>query len=263
MTRYLKPVHHLQQLPKGRSKPQLIRFNNGNEYVVKFINNRSGTRVLVNEYVAGKLAQLLSLPVVPFRLVYIAKKFINENPTLIEHNFQSGYQLASLYIKDSSVLKEFLPLDQIYEIKISNRDKLAGVIVFDYWIGNYDRNRSNVLLKLLPNGEYQCYMIDHGHVFGKSSWTIETLKETIPDMATSWRKVHSRFFSMLQGEEEIAAYIDKIMKVSDQTIHQIVRSIPRDWDVSDQEKEALAEYLIQSRRRLPDLRLPPDEILPK
>lgn len=263
MTRYLKPILHLQQLPKGRSKPQLIRFNNGKEYVVKFINNKSGTRVLVNEYVAGKLAQLLSLPVVPFRVVYIAKKFINENPTLFEHNFQSGYQLASLYITDSAVLKKFLPLDQIYEIKISNRDKLAGIIAFDYWIGNYDRNRSNVLLKLLPNGEYHCYMIDHGHVFGKSSWTIETLKEIIPNMATSWRKVHSRFFSMLQGKEDIATHIDKIMKVPDQMIHQIVHSIPRDWDVSDQEKEALAEYLIQSKKSLLGLSLPPDETLPE
>lgn len=255
MSHYIKPVHTIQKMQKGHSRPHLIRFNDGNDYVVKFKNNPTGTRMLVNEYVAGKLAMLLNLPVVPFRTVYITRKFIEANASLFQSGFRSGYQFASLFIKDSTYLpKEF---DSNQPINITNREQLSGVIAFDYWLGNIDRNRKNLLLKSIPGIGYEFYMIDHGHCFMDSMWTVETLK-AMPDMSDSWRKAHRHYIFLLQGDGGIAAYIKRIIEVPRKVLESVVRSIPADWDVSEIEREALIEFLVESQNRLAHFSIPPD-----
>jgi len=253
MSHYIKPVLSIQKMQKGHSKPHLIRFNDGNDYVVKFKNNPTGTRMLVNEYVAGKLAKLVNLPVTPFRTVYIPRKFIEANPSLSEFGFRSGNQFASLFISDSSYLPK--ELDPAYPLHITNIEQLAGVIAFDYWLGNVDRNRKNLLLKPMPDAGLQFYLIDHGHCFIDSKWTVETLK-TIPDMSNSWRKAHRHYISLLQGDTGITEYINRIIDIPRKALEKIVHSIPVDWDVSDFEREALIKFLIDSQERLRHFRFP-------
>ena len=60
--RSIHPIKHIRAMPRGSSRPQQILFSDGRHYIVKFKNNaRQGTRALVNEYVAGRLARLLHL----------------------------------------------------------------------------------------------------------------------------------------------------------------------------------------------------------
>ncbi|MEH7385239.1 HipA family kinase [Bacillus sp. JJ1521] len=248
MTHYIKPIHSLYKMPKGHSSPHLIRFDDGNDYVVKFKNNPTGTRTLVNEYVAGKLAKLLKLPVIPFRTVYISQEFIDRNQCL-SSNFSSGTQYASLFLEDTVYLPKNVELDE--KIKIINYEQLAGVIAFDYWLGNVDRNRKNLLLKRINQSDYQFYIIDHGHCFNKARWTVDTFKE-LPIMSSSWRKAHKIYMLFLQKDEGIFTYIKRINELPLISIQGIVHSIPEDWEVSENEKEALIDYLVVSRERLQD-----------
>ncbi|MEH7223928.1 HipA family kinase [Bacillus sp. JJ1566] len=250
MTHDIKPIHSLYKMPKGHSSPHLIRFDDGNDYVVKFKKNPPGTRTLVNEYVAGKLAELLKLPVTPFRKVYISQEFIDSYPSL-SSKFSSGIQFASLYLEDTIYLPKNMELDE--EIKIRNCEQLAGVIAFDYWVGNVDRNRKNLLLKRLNQSDYQFYMIDHGHCFNQANWTVDTFQE-LPIMSSSWRKAHKIYMSLLQKKEGIFTYVKRINEVPLSSIQRIIHSIPDDWEVSEKEKQALIDYLVASRERLNNFR---------
>lgn len=251
MNQPIYPVQLIESIPKGYSKPQRILFSDGRTYAVKFKNNPSGTRILVNEYISGKLAQLLSLPVVPFEIVEISDDFIKANPIFLKHKFQSGHQFASLFI-DNCI---HFPKDSFNDVNIKNRDHLARIIVFDLWIGNTDRKEGNLLLEPQQNGEYYLHIIDHGRIFADAKWTIKTLKKK-PKMVIEDR-VHKRFVSLLQSQNEIQAAIRKILALPDERISDVIDSIPDDWDVSKIEREALVDRLIDSKQLLPKIRLKP------
>jgi len=52
---YTKAIKHIRRL-RGGSQAQLMAADDGHEYVVKFQGNPQTTRVLANEYLAGRLA---------------------------------------------------------------------------------------------------------------------------------------------------------------------------------------------------------------
>jgi hypothetical protein len=245
------PVELVESIKKGYSKPQRIRFSDGHTYVVKFKNNPSGTRVLVNEYVAGKFGQLLSLPVVPFEVVQISDVFIKDYPILSKHKFTSGSQFASLFIDNCIHLERKSRNENII---VSNREHFAGTIVFDLWIGNTDRKENNVLLEPAENGEYYLHLIDHGRCFSNADWTVKSLKK-MPDMNVKLN-VHKWFASHQPNENELLKAIEKVMNISEEAIYNIINSIPDDWDVLDMEREALVTHLVSGQKLLPQLRLP-------
>src|SRR3954471_6287543 len=77
------PVKYMQVLHGGTA--HIILFSDDRKYVVKWHDTtKERGREVVNEYVVGKLAELFSLPVIPFELVYIPedfiKKLLNYNP---------------------------------------------------------------------------------------------------------------------------------------------------------------------------------------
>ncbi|MEX2460162.1 MAG: HipA family kinase [Paenibacillaceae bacterium] len=245
------PVKLISSELIGYSKPQRILFSDDLEYVVKFINNPSGTRVLVNEYVASKLAQLLSLPVVPFEIIHISEAFIESNPNLACNKFLAGDQFCSLYIPNCTHLtQKFYPPNQI---EITNHNILAGVIVFDHWTSNTDRKENNVLLKPLSSNSYYFYMIDHGRCFSKSNWSIDSLSN-LPQMIVNLR-VHLWCLSLLKDCSELSGFIDRIVALSNDVIYGVIQSIPENWNVSEQEQEALFIRLVKVKQLLPMLTL--------
>jgi hypothetical protein len=244
----LVPVQHISCIQEGYSKPQLIQFSDGMSYVVKFKNNPTGTRVLVNEYVAASLGQLLSLPVVPFQVVPVSNDFIKNNPELSKSKFKSGSQFASLYMEGCTYLTpDFFKKDGS---RIQNREVLAGVVLFDLWLSNTDRKEKNTLLKPIGDSEHYFYMIDHGRCFADSNWTIKTLKSTKMNLNL---KVHQWCYSRLKNRGELDEYLQRILSLPDEAIKHVVFSIPQDWDVSGAERDALLSHLINARNRLQDI----------
>jgi hypothetical protein len=245
MEENIYPVQYIKSL-NGKSCPKLILFSNGLKYVVKFKNNRQGTKVLVNEYVVGHLANLLSLPVAPFRIVDISEEFIMENPDLAKHAFESGNQFASLYIDNCSPLKKkFLTRNKV---TITNCDSLAGMIVFDHWVNNTDRGTNNILLEPYK-GKFYLHMIDHANSFPKGfKWTKRTLKKKPREIVHRWCA------SQLRGQRnKLNSYLKKILNLPDEKIHEVVESIPENWDVSEKEKMELLTYIVKMNKVLPDL----------
>lgn len=249
----IRPVKHIRGMPRGSSRPQLILFSDGRPYIVKFKNNPvQGTRALVNEYVAGRLAQLLGLPVPSFKIVHIGKQFFKENPVLYRYRFRPGHQFASEYIPNC--LKK-IDKDSLSQLNIVNRKHIAGIVVFDQWVNNIDRRRRNILLRPLSGDRgYQLFMIDQGHSFSyfdywshrrECRWTPAALR-FLPQKLKSnafyrWCKQQSR-------REDFDYYLNKIQQVSEQQIRQVIASIPKDWNVARVEREALYDYLIRAKK---------------
>jgi len=95
----LYPVKYVQVLRGGTA--HVILFNDGKEYVVKWFGvKKDRGKEVVNEYVFAKLAQLLSLPNIPFKLVYIPEYFLKKTPELQQKSlmFFTKHQRLNPYL---------------------------------------------------------------------------------------------------------------------------------------------------------------------
>ncbi|PGL70121.1 HipA family kinase [Bacillus sp. AFS055030] len=240
------PISYLETL-QGKAA-HLFLFSNGKRYAVKCKNNFHGTRELVNEYVVGKLGQLLNLPIVPFEIVNMSEKEIQQIPKKFSSQYQPGSQFASLFIENCTGLAKKPPHPTINEI--NNPDVLAGILVFDYWVHGSDRTKSNILLKRQPDGKIDIFMIDHGKCFpGGYKWNKEKLQKSKKFKKDS--VVHIWTVDIL-NDLNIASYIEKIQALKEDSIVEVIQNIPVDWNVTHEEKEALFNYLKERKKTLAD-----------
>ncbi|MEH7402985.1 HipA family kinase [Gottfriedia acidiceleris] len=243
----IEPIKYLETLP-GKAA-HLFLFSDGNRYAVKCKNNFHGTRELVNEYVVAKLGQLLNLPVVPFEIVNMSEKQIQQIPKKFSTNYQAGNQFASLFIDNCTGLAKKPPRPTLNDI--NNPNVLAGILVFDFWVHGADRTKSNILLKQLPDGQYDIFMIDHGKCFpGGYKWNAETLQKSKKFKKDS--VVHIWTVNILNDLNIMTSYIEKILELSEASIHEVLQEIPVDWNVSNEDKEALFIYLKERKKTLAD-----------
>ncbi|MBD8135590.1 HipA family kinase [Peribacillus frigoritolerans] len=250
MTKY--PVKYVQTLRGGTA--HVILFSDGKEYVVKWFDTKKGReKEVVNEYLIGKLAELLSLPVIPFDLVYIPEDFIKKTPELqsTQHNYSSGYQYGCVFIRNSTVF-ENVRENPPTKTDVKNRDMLAGITVFDQWVNNSDRGTMNVILENLSDGGYYVHMIDHGRVFpGRYQWSAQTLSET-PVYNYHW-PFYKWAFSLLNDHKELTSFIEKIVKLPNKSIYQVIESIPKEWNVKTKDRDALYKFLLEQKNKLPEI----------
>ncbi|MEH7418622.1 HipA family kinase [Neobacillus drentensis] len=246
------PVQYIQGLIGGTA--HVILFSNGKKYVVKWFDvyKRRGKEV-INEYLIGKLAQLLSLPVVPFQLVYIPKEFIKRTPELHStiYHYTAGIHYGCEFIENSTVfanVRETPPTKK----EVKNRDMLAGIMVFDQWVNNSDRGTQNVLFEILGDGGYYVHMIDHGRVFpGRYEWSAQTLIEE-PVYNYHW-PFYIWTYTLLDSPNELTSYIDTIVVLPNESIYEIIQSIPKEWKVRGEDKEALYQFLLKQKSNLPEI----------
>ena len=248
----LYPVKYVQALRGGTA--HVILFNDGKEYVVKWFGvKKERGKEVVNEYVVAKLAQLLSLPIIPFKLVYIPEDFLKKTPELQQkkHNYISGYHFGCVYIKNSIPFEDvrFTPPSPQ---EVNNRNQLAGLTVFDQWLNNSDRGTMNVILERLDDDSYYVHMIDHGRCFpGGYQWSPQTLNNE-PAYNFHW-PFYKWVYTTLNDTQELTSYIDKIIDFPNEKIYEVMASIPDEWNVSTEERDALYHFLLKQKRNLPNI----------
>jgi hypothetical protein len=245
------PVKYVKAIKE--EGPHVMLFSDGKKYVVKWKSSIKGEKEVVNEYVVGKLAKLLSLPVIPFELVYITDEFIMKTPELHsnQNKYDPGYQYGCLYIDNYFVLAD-LEESPPSKAEIKNRDMLAGITVFDQWVFNSDRNVTNLLLEPLNEGGYYVHMIDHGRCFsGRYGWSAQTLSQK-PDYKV-YNHVYRWCFSLLDDHEELTFFVERIVSLPNELIYEVIQSIPEEWEVSNDDREALYNYLVEQKNHLPNV----------
>ncbi|NYE06800.1 hypothetical protein F4694_003580 [Bacillus niacini] len=236
----IKPVAYKKTL-EGKSNAHLITFNDGRDYVVKYFQP-GFEKTLANEWVGYCLARYLGLPIPFAKLVEIPQEFSSQYPELSQM-MHTQFQFASLYVPDC------FDGHQVTEVPaITNKENLAGIILFDYWLCNRDRTRKNIILCDDTPYSYRLRIIDHAEVFASYNWTlqdIETLPITILKSTT-----HQIMACFIENEQEFYEQLEIIQTLPIHLIEEIVAVIPEDWQVTSEERKAIVTTLHTRRKRI-------------
>jgi hypothetical protein len=236
----IQPIAYKKTL-EGKSMAHLITFNDGRDYVVKYFLP-GFDKALANEWVAYCLARYLGLPIPFAQLVEIPQEFSSQYPELSQMT-QTQTQFASLYLPDCYDGHQVTSVPDI-----SNKESLAGVILFDYWMCNRDRTRKNIILCDNSIDSYRLWIIDHAEVFASYNWTLEDMESlpiTILKSAT-----HQIMASFIENEQDFYEQLEIIQEIPIHLIEEIVAVIPEDWQVTSEEKKAIVSTLVTRRKRI-------------
>jgi len=117
---------------------------------------------LINEWIGGRLAQWMGLPVADMDIVEVPQLLADNNRRNDWNSFKAGLGFGS-YVGGASVRDL-----QLSDIAKLNAVQLAEVFLFDYWIQNADRqiglSGGNPNTIIFPHRE-EFYLIDHDNAF--------------------------------------------------------------------------------------------------
>lgn len=248
-----RAVEHVRKL-RGGAQSHLLRCDDGHYYVVKFQNNPQGVRILANEMLAGKLAQVLGLPVPEPEVVEVSDWLVEHTPELyIEWGSQrarcaDGLQFGSRFPCDPLRIPvyDFLP-DSLLD-SVVNRQSFRGMLVFDKWTCNCD-SRQTVFYRP-PDGSPPSYvvrMIDQGFCFNANEWSF-------PDAPL--RGLYARFqvYAEVQGLESFEPFLSRLENLEDEILEEAAAAVPPEWyEGKTEELSGLLQALDQRRRQVASL----------
>lgn len=238
----IEPSQYVRKL-EGKSNAHLITFNDGKDYVVKFLLP-GFEKTLPNEWVAYCLARFLGLPVPFAQIVEIPLNFSSLIPELGQKS-SSQFQFASRYVPaciDGHQLSS--------AHSMTNHHTLAGTILFDYWLCNQDRTRKNILLSNDSDDGYKMWIIDHAEIFGSYNWNLKDLEQlpSKPELMKS--TAHQLMAYFIDNEKDFYEQLELIETIPILLIEEIVSLIPDDWTVSADERKAITATLLYRRKKV-------------
>jgi hypothetical protein len=215
----------------------LLRYDDGNSYVTKFRGNPQGDKILVSELVASGLLKDLDFARVTSRIVTVDAYLMSMQPELA--GFTAGPQFGSLHERDNAPFSE----DAI--TRLTNRNDLPQVILFDALVCNGDRNSGNILLIKDTSRTavaYRFAMIDHSHIFGGPQWNSHTL--------ATLKSSQNLYLSTL-NLNHVPAKLDvfepfllRLEALTPDTIKSILDEVPVEWALTSSDKDALQDFLV-------------------
>ncbi|WP_425061013.1 hypothetical protein SCACP_17800 [Sporomusa carbonis] len=231
-------VEHLGSVGVGITSPQYFRANDGRVYVVKLQNNRLGLKVLVNEFLAAKIGELMYLRFPPSNIIETNEETLQRSPLLAEQGVNPGRHFASQYLDNT----EYLGKSNLE--KASNVSEMAGIILFDHMFHNADRtnNRKNILLRREAD-RYTIYAIDNSHLFRSGKWTLDSITNLEKRKKTYYRFSFGMLLKDCLSPQDFLPYLDKVTTISNGQIDQLVQAIPSEWLPDAAERQALAQYI--------------------
>lgn len=237
---------------RGGSRPWLLRCDDGAYYVVKFRDNPQHVRVLANEMLAGRLAQLIGLPAAFPRYVAVGEALAGSitppdgAPGGTGGPVRPGLHFGSRFPGDpaETLAVEFLP-DRMLRAVRNLREAFLGGFVFDKWTCNCD-GRQIVFYRATGarTRGYTACLIDHGFCFNDGDWTF-------PD--SSIRSLYPRrcVYESVRGLESFEPFLSRIETLTEDQLLECARDIPSGWCDDDQRgPQRLMETLYLRRRKL-------------
>lgn len=242
----LKAVEHIAPL-RGGSQAQIMRANNGAYFAVKFQGNPQHTRVLANEYLACRLAQLIGLRVPEPAILEV------DATTIREHNIafalaerrvpvKPGLQFGSSLIRYEQTY-DWLPRSLLG--RVVNLREFLGVLAFDKWTCNAD-GRQAVFHREHQERGYTATFIDFGYAFNAGEWTF-------PDSPLRGTYAVNDVYKGARSLEDFEPWLQRIARISARESEQIAAAIPTEWYGQVEDLERLLEELLRRREIVPRL----------
>lgn len=203
-------IANVEALP-GATRSWMMQADDGHLYAVKFTSNPFGARVLVNEYVAGRLAQMLRLATPPIALIHVPEGLGRPAGLHFGSRIQVGRGGLSAH--------DWLPA-AVWGL-VQNPEDIIGAFVFDAWTGNVDERQLIFVRKTGPR-PFKLFCLDHGHCFGGTCWRLLGLPILFP------RRLQFAFESVT-GWRDLEPWLTRIEEMEPRRIDLAAKGIPEEW----------------------------------
>jgi hypothetical protein len=228
----------------GGSGAQLFRVDDGNFYVIKLIGNPQGTKILANESVVGKIAELLGAPCPPIRVIDVDEFMVKDLNSKLGTNFKAGPQFGSLYLATET--RRVNPSNPELMRTTSNLSNLPAVIVLDTLTQNDDRKMEHILVST-DEKESRFWIVDHGHCLG----VVQGWACLRSDNMTLRAPVYKE---LIEGNAPFGETLNKLREISNSMVEKILTAIPcSTWEVTEEEKRHLLAYVAEAGQKIPGL----------
>ena len=250
-----------EKTTKGSSPLQVLA-DDMNFYYAKTTTPQIPRVELINELICAYFAQCWDLKVPIFALSTISdiviEKYISEKGSLSNRykptSFGDNLFFASQIIEPVIELEKYiLPSQQELKVFYKPQD-LIKIGVFDFWIGNKDRQPSNpnILIGELEK-KFNFYPIDHAAAFAYLT-DYRQVKDILLSIESKNNILSSpiiRYISNFVGAETYGSLKQEILsgiEIVLQNIDFIFEQIPSSWGFSKKQKAHLKQFLSDKER---------------
>ena len=247
-----------QQQHKGVTEPYVATLCYGEETFLAFIktkDNPQGDRCLINELISYRLAKELDI-LMPVSGVAIINNETQDNTGSFELLNNTGSCFFSKQIYKANNLSK----STMYYI--DNKDCYEKIMLFDHLIYNSDRNPGNIILPF-KKGKKLLYTIDHTHVFkNQCIWDANSLRLGIKEndyLDTRIVEDNSSVYDLFLSDKHITknslfVVADEFLKkCSKKVVEYVLKDLPKDWLISQEELIALRDYILYRASHLKDM----------
>jgi hypothetical protein len=204
-----------------------MRCDDGYYYVVKFRNNPQNERVLANELLATRLAELIGLPVPVTELVDVSPWLVEHTPNLsiVVGNQQipcaAGLQFGSRFVVSPLEGEVFDYLAPEALDRVRNVEAFSGMLLFDKWTCNAD-SRQVVFWRKLRQRRYAASFVDQGYCFNAGDWTF-------PDAPLRGVFPRNEVYARVSGWASFEPWLSRIEDLENDAIWNLAGEIPPEW----------------------------------
>ncbi len=212
---------------RGGAQAQLMRCADGGYYVVKFQNNPQGSRILVNELLATKVAERLGLPTPSAAVVEVRDELIANSDEMViqlgrgRTHYKAGLQFGSRYpgTPAECAVYDFLPEESLREV--SNLPDFCGMLAFDKWTCNTN-GRQAIFFRRAGEARYEAQMIDNGFCFNAGEWNF-------PDAPLRGLYSRHHVYESVRGIDSFEPWLSRIEKMDVETLGEMAGEVPPEW----------------------------------
>jgi hypothetical protein len=237
---------------RGGAQGHLMRCSDTHFYVVKFRNNPQHLRVLANELLATRLAELAGLPVPATDVVEVDEWLVEHTPELNIQlagsciPCQAGLQFGSRFVVSplEGQVFDYLPIEMFSRVR--NLEAFAGMLVLDKWTGNAN-GRQAAFWRKLRDKKYTVSFIDQGYCFNAGEWTF-------PDYPLRGVYARNEVYAWVQGWESFEPWLSRVESMEEDVIWRAAGEIPPEWYGGEWDAlENLVQVLIERRGMVREL----------
>lgn len=244
----------------GVTKPHLVSLSDNLNYILKFPGNPEQEKALISENICHELAKRLDLPVLPKAIVEINFSNVDQVELLAaDVEKKPGKGFATLFCKDANIIN-----DPELIMMSNNKFDFLNIFIFDILIGNFDRNRGNLLY---DDKFKKILIIDHTHVFAigpifrsKELNELKNKKFSLGCDAINkfslklfYDLKNKRIFNSLEQRNKLTEFLSKIKAIKKNDLIKIIKDTQTIWYFSDNDVESLIEFLFSRFKRIDEV----------
>ncbi len=180
-----------------------------------------------------------------------------EGTDKLNSNDNLGKGFYSKRIDNATILSSSKIIDLV-----ENKKDAIKVIVFDHLIYNSDRNQGNIIISFTKK-KVLLNVIDHTHVFNKEClWNKQELERCkIENDFLDDRILKENSFLYTMFFERVIITLEELLTVSkeykelinEQKLKEILKNIPKEWKLIEEDSDALVEYLLYRLENLDEI----------